>query len=61
VTDFEVGSETDKITKRILSEMVVKTSFDKEILQVIQSPSNRIQVENLFVLYLEMKQKKDTQ
>ena len=58
MTDFEVGSESEKITRRILSEMVEKTPFDKETVESIEGSLDKTTIEQLFAKFLKNKTKK---
>jgi len=56
---YEIGSETTKITNKILSQMITRTDFERELLKTVLQGANAKSVESLFRLYLKSEKGKE--
>jgi hypothetical protein len=59
LSKYEVGSETTKITDKILSQMVARTDFERELLKTVLQGVDGKSVESLFRLYLKSEKRKE--
>jgi hypothetical protein len=53
LSKYEVGSETSKITAKILSQMVARTDFEKKLLETVLQSVDAKSAETLFRLFLK--------
>ena len=55
---YEVGIEVNKVIKKILSEMVVRDSFDSLVVYAISEETNSDTIVSLFESYLKRREEK---
>lgn len=59
MANYEVGVERQKVTKKIMSTMVVRSNFDEAVLDAISKPLTSESVRLLFKLFLRMTNEKE--
>jgi len=58
MSSYEIGMEVNKVIEKILSEMVVRNSFDRLVVDKISGQMGPETVVSLFKLYLKGKEEK---